>query len=333
MTALVSSRPAVSICVPTYNGARYVARCLDSILQQTFTDFEIVAVDDRSSDDTVAILRDYSKRDGRLRIFENARNSGLVENWNQCIEHARGEWIKFVFQDDWIAPECVSRMVEEATKTRAVFAVCRREFVFEEISDEFRKRYPKVGEEVSLDSVCPGKSSISAADFCSVVLGRGIDNFIGEPTATLIHRDAIRDYGVFNAMLMQWCDLEYWLRVAVSRGLTYIPETLAYFRVHGGSATFENAMKRSFRGDIVDPLLIKCELAYSHFYQPLRDLAISRGTDLAAEFIRSSVFEQSWGKERANPAWRQVVAMEPRLRMAWRLRARRLVRNLLDEMR
>ncbi|WP_295434781.1 glycosyltransferase family 2 protein [uncultured Thiodictyon sp.] len=333
MAAFSSSRPAVSICVPTYNGAAYIACCLDSILQQTFVDFEIVAVDDRSSDDTVAILGAYSKRDRRLRIFENSRNLGLVGNWNQCIEHARGEWIKFVFQDDWIAPECVFRMVEDATRTRAVFAVCRREFVFEEISDEFRKRYPKVGEEVSLDRVCPGKSSISAADFCAAVLGRGIDNFIGEPTATLIHRDAIRDYGVFNSMLMQWCDLEYWLRVAVSRGVTYIPETLAYFRVHGRSATFVNASERSFRGDIVDPLLIKCELAYSPFYQPLRDLAMSRGTDLAAEFIRANVFAQSWGKERANPGWRQVVAMEPRLRMAWRFRARSMVRNLLDKMR
>lgn len=330
MTAVASPRPAVSICVPTYNGAAYLSVCLDSILGQTFADFEVVAVDDRSCDDTVDILKRYSRMDRRLRIWENPGNLGLVGNWNRCIEQARGRWIKFVFQDDWIVPDCVRIMVEEAISGQAVLAVCRRRFSFESVSEGFRGRYPDVGQEVSPESIWPGRRSISAEALCNAVLDHGVTNFIGEPTATLIDRDAITQFGVFNRKLIQLCDIEYWLRVGVNRGIHYIPDTLAYCRIHEGSTTASNFARQRFRGDVVDPLLIKCEFSYNPDYQILRDVARSRGIDLEADFISASVLEQRWGKEHANPGWREVLAMEPRVRMPWQLRMRRLVRNLLE---
>ena len=108
----VPASPRVSVCIPTYNGALYLQECMESILGQTFVGIEILAVDDRSSDKTRAILDSFAKRDARVRILSNARNLGLVGNWNRCIELAQGEWIKFVFQDDWIAPECLERMLD-----------------------------------------------------------------------------------------------------------------------------------------------------------------------------------------------------------------------------
>ena len=327
---MTARSPSVSICIPTYNGAAYLRDCLESVLAQSDTDLEVVVVDDCSTDETQAILGRYRERDGRVRLFHNPRNLGLVGNWNECIARARGEWIKFVFQDDWLAPDCVARMVAEARATGTLLTVCRRRFAFAAVSDEFRARYRESGDEGSLAVIAPGRRVITAQEFCEAILERGVVNFIGEPTAALIHRDAFREFGRFDPKLIQLCDIEYWFRLGVQRGIGYIPEVLAYFRVHEDSATFRNWRERSFHGNIIDPLLIQCELAFNPVYQPLRDAAAQRGRDLRAEFAWASVVEQCWGKAHANPGWRQVLAAEPRLRMPWRLRVRRLVRHTLE---
>src|SRR5450631_1193388 len=106
--------PVISVCVPTYNGSKYLGNCLDSILSQTFNDFEVLIVDDLSSDNTFDIAMAYAERDKRFKLFQNTVNLGLVGNWNQCVELAGGEWIKFVFQDDVLAPECIEKLLHKA---------------------------------------------------------------------------------------------------------------------------------------------------------------------------------------------------------------------------
>ena len=102
----------VSVCIPTYNGSLFLRECLDSVLNQTFQDIEVVVVDDVSTDDTVSIVEEYMRSDKRVRLFVNKKNLGLVQNWNRCVDLAKGEWVKFVFQDDIIMPSCISRMLE-----------------------------------------------------------------------------------------------------------------------------------------------------------------------------------------------------------------------------
>src|ERR1051325_8445652 len=99
--------PEVSVCVPTYNGSAYVGDCLRSIQAQTFDDFEILVVDDDSDDQTWEIVAQYGKADARIRSVTNPRRLGLVGNWNRCVELSRGEWIKFVFQDDVLKRNCL----------------------------------------------------------------------------------------------------------------------------------------------------------------------------------------------------------------------------------
>src|SRR5258705_231166 len=82
--------PLVSICVPAYNGARFLRECLESALAQTCADFEILVVDDSSGDNTAALARDYPRRFPRVRVHVNERNLGLVANWNRYVELAPG---------------------------------------------------------------------------------------------------------------------------------------------------------------------------------------------------------------------------------------------------
>src|SRR5574337_302054 len=142
MVGSVQMDPEVSICVPTYNGAAYLADCLDSALAQTFADFELLIVDDCSSDDTLAIATTYARRDPRVRIVVNDATLGLVGNWNRCVRLSRGRWIKFIFQDDLILSTCVARMLAVGNASRRPIISCGRDLIFEAgAREELRQEY------------------------------------------------------------------------------------------------------------------------------------------------------------------------------------------------
>ncbi len=101
--------PRVTVAMPLYNGASTVARAIDSILQQTFTDFELVLVDDGCSDNTIDIVRSYD--DPRIRLITHETNQGLAATRNHLVDQARGEFIAWLDQDDWSHPERLARQV------------------------------------------------------------------------------------------------------------------------------------------------------------------------------------------------------------------------------
>jgi glycosyltransferase involved in cell wall biosynthesis len=101
----------VSIGVPIYNGARYVGRALDSLLAQTFTDFELIITDNASTDGTEAICRDYAQRDPRIQYHRADANQGVVHNFNWCVELARGEYFHWHAADDMVAPTMLEKCV------------------------------------------------------------------------------------------------------------------------------------------------------------------------------------------------------------------------------
>src|SRR5690554_455582 len=96
------SEPLVSIIIPVYKVEKYISRCLDSILNQTFQDFEIILVNDSSPDDSIRIAEEYAQRDTRIRILHNEENSGA--GWSRMVGYtnAKGEYITFCDSDDYL---------------------------------------------------------------------------------------------------------------------------------------------------------------------------------------------------------------------------------------
>jgi len=105
MTEIRAYMPKVSILIPVFNRKDYIAECIQSALNQTFTDFEIVIVDNASNDGTWEICQQFARSDQRVRIFKNDTNIGPVRNWLACVEKAQGKFGKILFSDDLMFPK------------------------------------------------------------------------------------------------------------------------------------------------------------------------------------------------------------------------------------
>lgn len=103
--------PKVSILIPVYNREKLIGECIESALAQTFSDLEVVVVDNASTDGTWSVCKKYAERDSRVRVFQNTENIGPVKNWKRCFDEARGEFGKILFSDDLIYPEFLSKTV------------------------------------------------------------------------------------------------------------------------------------------------------------------------------------------------------------------------------
>lgn len=111
MTEIRAYTPKVSILIPVFNRKDYIAECIESALNQTFTDFEVVVVDNASDDGTWEICQQFAVNDQRVRIFQNGANIGPVRNWLACVEKAQGEYTKILWSDDLIHPAFLEELL------------------------------------------------------------------------------------------------------------------------------------------------------------------------------------------------------------------------------
>lgn len=119
-TVNIPPLPGVSVIIPTYNSARYIGSCVQSVLGQTFGAFEIIVVDDCSTDDTVRIVTEMAQRDGRIRLVRHAKNSGAASQpRNTGLRMSRGKYIGFLDSDDMYTPTALAELVTIAEKWNA----------------------------------------------------------------------------------------------------------------------------------------------------------------------------------------------------------------------
>lgn len=125
----------ISVIIPVYNVEKYLKRCLDSIINQTFKDLEIICINDGSTDNSAQILDEYANKDSRIKIITQP-NSGLSATRNKGINIAQGEFISFIDSDDWIAENFYEKLYKTAIKYDADMAVCGIIRL-----NEYRKKY------------------------------------------------------------------------------------------------------------------------------------------------------------------------------------------------
>ena len=116
--------PQVSILIPVYNRKKYIAQCIQSALDQSFIEHEIVVVDNASDDGTWEICQQFAALDPRVRVFRNEENIGPVRNWIRCAQEARGEYVKILFSDDLLETNCLKEMICQLSDPTVGFVFC-----------------------------------------------------------------------------------------------------------------------------------------------------------------------------------------------------------------
>lgn len=235
----------LSVCIPTYRYGRFIAETIESILNQTFADFELLIIDDNSPDDTAEIVARYARRDARIRFSVNPENLGMVANWNRCLSQARGDYIKFVFGDDLLAsPDALERMVSLLDTDRSISLVASGRHLIDEHS--------------TVQSGLSGFRTDCTLDGPAVInycLFRQ-KNLIGEPSVTMFRRNqAARG---FLENYQQIVDLEMWFHLLEQGRFSYISDRLCSFRVHGSQQTARN---NENLGDVHDVLYLLADYA------------------------------------------------------------------------
>ena len=115
--------PKLSVIVPVYNTEKYLRECIDSILAQTFTDFELILVDDGSTDSSGAICDEYAGKDDRIQVIHQ-QNGGVTSARKNGVRHGCGMYFSFIDSDDWIHPEMLALMVDKSVKSNVDMAIC-----------------------------------------------------------------------------------------------------------------------------------------------------------------------------------------------------------------
>jgi glycosyltransferase involved in cell wall biosynthesis len=114
--------PKVSVLIPTYNYAYCLDEAMQSVLDQTLSDFELIVIDDCSKDNTDDVMQKYLT-DPRITYMKNEKNLGLVGNWNKCLSYAKGDYIKILCADDKFRKDLLEKMVNVMEKYKNVYLV------------------------------------------------------------------------------------------------------------------------------------------------------------------------------------------------------------------
>lgn len=219
--------PSVSVCIPTYNRAGMLRESIESVLAQSFEDYELIVSDNASEDETEEVVRSYNDR--RIQYTRNDRNIGQQDNWNRCFSLARGEYIAPLPDDDLMLPENLEEKVAVLSKSPEAGLVHSKYHV---IDGEGRIVKCNTtwghGPDRTCDQLEPGREVVRR-----MLLGV---NTINLPTV-VFRRACYQRFGGFTDELRLVCDWEYWMRIGVYYDIAFLARPLVKWRFHAGTAT------------------------------------------------------------------------------------------------
>jgi glycosyltransferase involved in cell wall biosynthesis len=217
--------PKVSVCIPVRNGGDFLPLAVDSVLEQSFDDYELIIVDNCSTDGTVKWIEEKAPTTPKIRFYQNATNIGLVGNFNACLGYARGEYIKFLCADDLLLPGGVQRMSDGLDADSSVaLVVGGRKLIDEKGAPIATRKYAAENANV------PGIEVINRCFF-----GK---NYIGEPSAVMFRKkNAQRG---FQESLPQLMDLEMWFHLLEQGTMVSLSDEVCAIRQYSGQMSQQN---------------------------------------------------------------------------------------------
>ncbi len=212
----------VSVCIPVYNGENYIKYTIDSVINQSYKNLEIIICDNSSTDQTIQIVNSYN--DKRIKLYINETNKGYTYNLNKCIELSKGEYLKFIFADDLLHENCIEEMVKVMNNNIDV-NLCAVNFVH--INNENIVLSEPI---INMTS----KKYESNQMFKELIV---IGNVIGCPSGVMIRMETVRLIGSFSTNMEYMEDYEFWIRICKQGNYYFINEVYMYYRIGDHSGT------------------------------------------------------------------------------------------------
>lgn len=259
--------PKVSVIIPTYNREKYIVETLQSVFAQTFTDYEVIVIDDGSTDNTSVVLKPYLDR----IIYIRKPNGGQGSARNAGIKMAKGEYMAFLDSDDLWMPEKLELQVKYLDEHPDVGLVFTDYVVFSEDSPShgLSPARGEGGQRRFSDEL--NKKCYSGNDLSFNILFRG--NFIANLTV-MVRMDCFECVGYFDESreLIGGEDYDMWLRIAIRYKLGHIPEILAQYRVHGDNVIGTDLEKGYIlQNKVINKILINYPEAIEEFNIDMRE--------------------------------------------------------------
>jgi glycosyltransferase involved in cell wall biosynthesis len=213
--------PKVSVCIPTYNTAKYVGQAIESVLQQDYQDYELIVCDNASTDETPGLVRRYD--DPRLQYVRFDEFVGQAANWNRCVELARGKYVVLLHSDDMLRPAFLRRAAG------------------------MLDRHPQIGllhcvvQHVSQDGSHLHLQKLYEADVIDaeekLLRKLLLEGCVVNPAGVMVQRKVYEAVGKFTEQIVWGVDWHMWTRIALRYPVAYLSEPLALYRQHQQSGT------------------------------------------------------------------------------------------------
>ena len=212
----------VSIIIPCYNKGQYVKEAVESALNQTYKNIELVICDDHSTDKTVEVIQSYS--DPRVKLFLNEKNLGMSGNWNNCLNHCTGEFIKLICADDMLANDALEKEVM-ALINHPSAVMSESDTQFRDLQGNTKGSYTRYKKSGLVD----GKVIARAGLFSR--------NLFGAPLNNTFRRSVLEQVHGFDPSFKYILDYDFWVSIACLGDVYIIHEPLNYFRLRSDSNT------------------------------------------------------------------------------------------------
>jgi glycosyltransferase involved in cell wall biosynthesis len=227
-------KPIVSVLMTAYNREKYIAEAIESVLASTYQNFELIIVDDCSTDKTVEIAKSYEAKDNRVKVYINESNLGDYPNRNKAASFAKGKYLKYLDSDDTMTLNCLDRMVGEMEKhPDCAFGMSSKSI------SEVRVHYPE--------------NSYRTHFFERGILDVG-------PSATIIRKDIFnKENGFWELRCVS--DFEFWLRLALEYSMLEFEKDMIYWREHDQQEIYlGNEEYLKYNLSILSDKIKKCKL-------------------------------------------------------------------------
>lgn len=251
----------VSICIPTFNGEKFLQEALDSVKRQTYKNMEVIISDDASKDITLELCEKFKKEVSFPVFIFHHKPNGIGANWNNCIKNANGIYIKFLFQDDVLEADCLEQQIQFLEENN-LKAVCSARTIIDENGFEINTGgwFDAFG---NLHKTLNFQNGVFIFDKKFLKTRKYITyNYFGEPDTFLYHKELFKEIGFFREDLRQILDLELSYRILLKNNIGIQRQKLMQFRVHENQASSKNAFNEINENQILEKEVLPFFLKY-----------------------------------------------------------------------